>query len=145
MMEGSGSPRLTLLVGVVILLSCGPAPPKNPFDGTAGRRPNSSAHRHRVLFEVSCRGCAISWRVGHESGTAMDDGSWSHSTYVYTDFGETVATLTATPTQGGRPVRWVRIRVNGKIAAQERAEDEPGVARPNSRWTLSVQTPIPPP
>ncbi len=143
MKEGAGRPKLPLLIGVVILLTCGPAPPKNPFEGPAQRRPSSSAHRHRVLFEVSCQDCTISWRVGHEFGTVMDNGSWTHSTYVYTDFGDTVATLTATPTQGNGPVRWLRIRVDGKIAAQERAEDEPGAARPNSPRTLSVQTPIP--
>ena len=140
--------RATTLIAAALtsaLLSCGPPPPKNPFDSYPGGKVGDPETRHRVQFEANCGGCSISWIVGPERGTDIDRGLWSHSLHIYTQMGQTVATLTATPTQGSGPVTWVRIRVDGKLAAQKRNDDEASGAGQASRRTLSVETLVPPP
>jgi hypothetical protein len=77
--------------------------------------------------------------------TARDRRNWSHSVYVYTDLGETVASLSATPDQNAGVVSWVRIRVNGDVAAELRNDEDVGLPEQRSRRTLSVETSIPPP
>ena len=134
-------------LGAALLLSCGPPAPKNPFDSSAGTKVGGAANRHRVRFEVSCRGCLISWRAGMDAETVRSGRErrpWSHAVTVYTDLGETVATLSATPDQTAGVVSWVRIRVNGEVAAEARNDEDTGVPDQRSRRTLFVETPIPP-
>ena len=138
---------LALLGSVLILTACSTRV-KNPYDSPRRAKEGYSRTTHRVRFEVSCSGCLISWRAGWDQETVVASeqrGLWSRSVFVHTDLGESVATLSASPGQSGRLVSWVRIRVDGKIAAQETNDEQTAVRGQRSRKTLSVETLIPPP
>ena len=77
--------------------------------------------------------------------SARERRTWSHAVTVYTDLGETVATLSATPDQNAGVVSWVRIRVNGEVVAEARNDEDTGVPDQRSRRALIVETTIPPP
>jgi hypothetical protein len=79
-----------------------------------------------------------------DSGSLADTGTWSHAVYAYPDMGDQSATLSATPAPGSGPVSWIRIRVNGKIVAEARGNEDAEVMGRPSQQTLHVETSIPP-
>ena len=135
---------LALLGSGLILVSCATRP-QNPFDASWGGRVGDSAIPHRVRFEVSCRRCMISWRIGMDGETLQEQRTWSHAVYAYPQMGETYATLSASPIPGAGPVSWVRIRVDGRVVAEEKYDEDAGMSARTSLQTLSVETSIPPP
>ena len=76
--------------------------------------------------------------------TVGEGRTWSHSLYVYTDLGEVVANLSATPDQRTGVVSWVRIRVNGDVAAEQKNDEDVGLPNQRSHRTLSIETVIRP-
>ncbi len=140
-----GKPRvrfLALLGSALILVSCATRT-QNPFDASSGGKAGDSAVRHRVRFEVVCRECQIAWRVGMGGETLTDRGSWSHSVTAFPRMGDTYASLSASPTPGAGPVSWVRIRVDGKVVAEAKNDEETGVIDSNSRQSLYVEATSP--
>lgn len=72
-------------------------------------------------------------------GTVRERGSWTGSAYAYTDLGESIATLSASPLPSAGPVSWVRILVGGKIVAEARNDEDTGAVGVRSRRTLAVE------
>ena len=139
----TGASFLALLGSCLILVSCATRP-QSPFDDPWGERAREAGTFHRVRFEVMCRQCMISWRVGMEGETLEERRTWSHAVYAYPHAGEAFATLSATPIPGSGPVGWVRIRVDGKIVAEEKNDEGTGGDPGTPLRTLFVETSIPP-
>ena len=135
-----GASLLVLLGSCLILVSCATRA-QNPFDAPLGER---AGKFYRVRLEVQCRQCMISWRVGMEGETLQERRTWSHAVYAYPDAGEAFATLSVTPIPGSGPVSWVRIRIDGKIVAEEKNDEGTGGNPGSPLRTLSVETSIPP-
>jgi len=132
---------LAPILPALVLVACAPRV-QNPFQGPTGRNTGDPAQRHLVRFEVSCDYCAVAWNVQEQSGSESNRGLWSENVYVYVDPGGTQASLRATPSQGSAPVRWVRIRVDGEIVAEERNDRDVGEVDRSLNPTLSVSAPI---
>jgi hypothetical protein len=95
-----------------------------------------------VRFEVSCDRCSINWMVQNQTGTEQERGTWSRTVLVYVEPGGSVATLSASPSRGAGSVRWVRIRVDGELVAEERGDqDRPEGAAPINQG-LSISVPV---
>jgi len=70
-------------------------------------------------------------------------GSWSHAVNTYVDPGGAIASLTASPNPGSRPVSSIRIRVDGETVAVARSDDDPRTSGGGLPQGLSVEAFIP--
>jgi len=132
---------LAPILPALALVACSPRV-QNPFQGSTGRNRGDPTQRHLIRFEASCDYCAVSWNVQAQSGSESNRGLWSQNVYVYVDPGGTQASLRATPSQGSAPVRWVRIRVDGEIVAEERNDRDVGEVDRSLNRTLTISAPI---
>lgn len=117
MAQNRAANRLGVLGAVVLLLSsCTPRPgPPDPFAGGASAR-REGVRVTRVRMEVVCDGCSIRYFVGPNSTETSSDQVWSHSLNL-TPLMPTAIRLLATPTVDGKPVREMRIWVDGDVVA----------------------------
>ncbi|MEM7415481.1 MAG: hypothetical protein AAF389_08305 [Gemmatimonadota bacterium] len=110
------NPGRVLGVLVLLLTACTPRPgPPDPFAGGASAR-RDGVRVTRVRLEVVCDGCSIRYFVGSNSTQASADQVWSHSLNL-TPLIPTAIRLLATPTVDGKPVREMRIWVDGDVQA----------------------------
>ena len=129
---------LGILVGLV-LSGCAPAiPSADPFAGATSRQ-NRNRPGVRVVLEVVCDQCLITFTAGPERGSVRPsraDQVWSHR-FIRYPIGSELVNLRATVGEGR--LERVRIFVNGDLAAI----DQNGVGE--TRTTLCAATLIPRP
>jgi len=133
---------LGLVIGVA---ACTPRPgPPDPFAGVASSK-REGVRQYRVRFEVACDHCSISYMVGPSATSAKGRQVWSRNVTM-TPLQRTALRLTATPEEDGRPIRYLRISVDGDVVAEQgcgNCRDGTVEVLDRSYTTMSVEAIIP--
>lgn len=134
------------LLLVIALASCTPRPlPPDPFSG-GGSSSREGVRQYRVRLEVGCDRCTIQYWAGPDSRQDSGDQVWSRH-LTFTPLMPMAIRLNATPDLDGRPVRYMRISVDGEVVAEvgcDECEDRTTELTRTERRTRSIETVIPP-
>lgn len=136
--------RVAVLL-VLATAACSPRPlPADPFAG--GRSPvREGVRRTQVRLEVGCEGCDVRYWVGPEATNARANRSWSKRLDL-TPLMRTAMRLSATPREAGRPIRYLRIIVDGDVVAEGTCSacgDRTAAILSDDRTTVTIETTIP--
>lgn len=128
------------------LASC--TPPRQAADPFSGARPSSreGVRQYRVRLEVGCDNCTVQYWTGPNSRQESANQVWSRN-LTFTPLMPMAIRLSATPEVDGRPVRYVRISVDGEVVAEvgcNECEDRTTELTRRDRTTRSIETVIPP-
>lgn len=121
-----------------------PAGPPDPFSG--GLSPAREGVRtYRVRFEVACDHCQITYMIGPQATHARGEQVWSENLRL-TPLQRTALRVTAAPEEDGRPIRYMRIIVDGDVVAEQSCgtcRDRTSELIEADRTPMSVETVIP--
>jgi hypothetical protein len=110
--------RATILVLSGCAAACTPRPASpDPFAGVVSSS-GEGVRQYRVRFEVACDRCSINYMVGPNAASARGEQLWSRN-ITLTPMQRTAVRLTAAPETDGRPIRYVRILVDGDVVAEQ--------------------------
>lgn len=131
-------------IAVVSVVGCAvreaPDPFRAPREGPVGE----GVTTHFVRFQVSCDTCSVRWSVGQSTGSLVERALWSDRIQLRLRPGETArAALSALPSAGAGAVRYVRIYVDGELAAETRGDDEGESSSAPGSGSLSAATIVP--
>lgn len=127
------------------ITSCTPRPRAgDPFAG-GGSGTRTAGRSYRVRLEVNCDLCLVQYWVGPTTRDASADQLWSR-TLSLAPLQPTSVRLQATPAEGGRSIRYVRILVDGEVVAEQGCSDcrdATAEAFSNDRSTVAAEVVIP--
>lgn len=137
--------RTALILTAGLAACTPPRPAADPFSG-GGSSSREGVRQYRVRLEVGCDNCLVSYTLGPNTQQESSSQLWRRN-MTFTPLMPMAIRLSATPDPDARPIRFLRISVDGEVVAEvgcNECEDRTTELTRRDRTTRSIETVIPP-